>query len=69
MCGMEGYKEEEMMKWRAQATNLLSKDGISTLDPTRRWEGHNNYGDRNNINRVVKWIYRIFPIVQFYYVT
>ena len=51
---MEGYKEEEMMKWRAQATNLLSKDGISTLDPTRRWEEHNNYGDRNNINRVVK---------------
>ncbi len=55
LCGgMEGYKEEEMMKWRAQATNLLSKDGISTLDPTRRWEEHNNYGDRNNINRVVK---------------
>ena len=41
-------------KWRAKATNILSKDGISTLDPTRRWEEHNNYSNRNNINRVVK---------------
>ena len=55
LCGgMEGYKEEEMIKWRAKATNILSKDGISTLDPTRRWEEHNNYSNRNNINRVVK---------------
>ncbi len=43
-----------MIKWRAKATNILSKDGISTLDPTRRWEEHNNYSNRNNINRVVK---------------
>ena len=55
LCGgMDGYKEEEMIKWRAKATNILSKDGISTLDPTRRWEEHNNYSNRNNINRVVK---------------
>ena len=55
LCGgMEGYKEDEMMQWRAKATNILSKDGISTLDPTRRWKNHNDYEKRNNINRVVK---------------
>ena len=55
LCGgMEGYKEDEMMKWREQATNLLSKEGIRTLDPTRRWEQHCDYNNKNNVNRIVK---------------
>ena len=49
LCGgMEGYKEDEMMKWREEATNLLSKEGIKTLDPTRRWEQHCDYNTKNN---------------------
>ncbi len=55
LCGgMEGYNEDDMMKWREKATNILSKDGIPTLDPTRRWQEHFDYSNRNNINRVVK---------------
>ena len=55
LCGgMEGYSEDDMVKWRGKATNILSKAGISTLDPTRRWKEHFDYSNRNNINRVVK---------------
>ena len=55
LCGgMEGYKEDDMMKWREEATNLLSKEGIRTLDPTRRWKQHCDYKNKNNVNRIVK---------------
>ena len=54
LCGgMEGYKENEMMKWREKATSLLSKEGIQTLDPTRRWEKHFDYNKKNNVNRPI----------------
>ena len=55
LCGgMEGYKEDDMIKWREEATNLLSKEGIRTLDPTRRWKQHCDYKNKNNVNRIVK---------------
>ena len=58
LCGgMEGFKEEEMKGWRAEATEHLSMAGITTLDPTRRVHMHLHKGVRyepNQCNRIVK---------------
>jgi nucleoside 2-deoxyribosyltransferase len=51
---IEGVSLEEATKWRETATSFLNKEGISTLDPTRRKKFHDQPYSINLAKKIVK---------------
>jgi hypothetical protein len=51
---IEGISLEEATKWRETATSFLNKEGIGTLDPTRRKKFHDQPYSINLAKRIVK---------------
>ncbi len=51
---IEGVSLEEATKWRETATNFLNKEGIDTLDPTRRKKFHDQPYSSNLARKIVR---------------
>jgi nucleoside 2-deoxyribosyltransferase len=51
---IEGVSLEEATKWRETATSFLNKEGIDTLDPTRRKKFHDQPYSINLAKKIVK---------------